>query len=363
MVQTIRAWFSGKGLSPGDSDTAVAFYTLSRLLAAGVSLSDALEDLCSMTGSGDRQRLWKDVARSVSAGQKFSDAVAGSANGLDGPIVAFLKAGEANGQLDLACRSINQYLQWYRDLRERLLTILIYPLFTLCVLVSVCGFLLISVVPSIKGFLIGSGTQLEWHTLALLGLSEWIGQHYMAVLFVCLGLVSCLAFLITASQRVQRLFDNCLLHLPLLGQLIINLSISRYARVCSQLYTSGVPLEDALELAEKTVANQLLRTELGVARRKMLGGVTLAASLAGVEYLPALFIRLVAVGESSGQLAEALLHISEQQGAASQASISRLEQMIGPVLLMCVGSLLLWIVVSVLAPVYNVAITTVVGAS
>jgi len=85
--------------------------------------------------------------------------------------------------------------------------------------------------------------------------------------------------------------------------------------------------------------------------------------MAEVPILPSRFKRLVVVGELAGELAEVLTQIGEHQSAAAQASIKRMEQLIGPLMLMFVGAMLLWIVISILAPVYNMAIATVISTS
>jgi len=118
-----------------------------------------------------------------------------------------------------------------------------------------------------------------------------------------------------------------------------------------------------MELAEGVVSNRVLRAELLNVRISVVAGTTLEQSMRDVPILPSLFTRLVAVGERTGQLATVLTQIGEHQSAAADASIRRLEQLLGPLVLSCVGVMLLWIVVSVLAPVYNMAIATVVRAS
>ena len=348
--------------SPRPAEMAMAFHELSCLLAAGVSLSDALEDVASLAGPKSNRRVWKGIARSVQSGQTLSDAYTEITCQPDGAVSALVRAGEANGQLHQGCQAAHVHLQWHRDLRQRLVTLLIYPLFTLLVLIGVSGFLFVSVVPSVKGFLMGSGAELEWHTLALMSVSEWVSQHYATALAFGLGLSICILLLLLASERVRWACDCCLVRLPLMGRLVVDLSLSRYCAVAARLYSSGVPIESAVALAESSVGSRFIRSELAGARQRMLSGMSLAQSLSTVTILPGMFVRLIAVGESAGQLADALTRIGEQQSKAAEASIKRMEQLIGPVMLMFVGSILLWIVVSVLGPVYELAIKTVAGA-
>lgn len=344
-------------------DTALAFFQLSRMLSAGVSLSDALCDLAMIDGSVNHRRLWKEVARRVSAGSLLSEALDVVPGTSDKTIIALLKAGEAGGQLHASCDAIYTYLQWHHDLRQRMYTLLIYPLFSFLILVGVTGFLFISVVPSIKVFLVSTGTDLEWHTLALIGLSAWMSHHYLPLIGICLFIVLLMALGLGVSYQARIVFHRSLLWLPVIGRLITDLTLSRYARCCAQLYVNGVALEVSMELAEGTVSNHVIRTELVRVRTAMVGGATLADSMSRASLLPSLFVRLVRVGELAGRLAEVLVQIGIHQSMTAEASIKRMEQLIGPIMLTLVGAMLLWIVVSVLGPVYNMAIASVVGAS
>ncbi|MFK7859034.1 MAG: type II secretion system F family protein [Granulosicoccus sp.] len=362
MFQTIYNVVSFKSHKLQRAESAMAFFQLSRMLSAGVSLSDALHGLAT-DGAARDQPSWRSIASYVSAGKTLSEALDRKPLSTDKTVIALLKAGEAGGQLNAACEAIYEYLQWHHELRQRLFTLLIYPLFSLCVLVGVTGFLFISVVPSIKSFLLSSGNVLEWHTVALIGLSSWMSHFYLPALITCMALALLITLMFAFSQRLRLLCDKCVLRLPIIGRLITDIALSRYARCCAQMYANGVALESSMELAEGAVVNRVIRAELSHARITMIGGASLADSMRGVSLLPYLFTRLIAVGEYAGQLAEVLTQIGEHQSAAAEASIKRLEQLIGPLLLMIVGTMLLWIVVSILAPVYNIAIATVVSSS
>ncbi|MFK7995226.1 MAG: type II secretion system F family protein [Granulosicoccus sp.] len=341
----------------------MAFFQLSRMLSAGVSLSDALDDLASLDKQGRRHLSWGSVADLVSSGQSLSQALVAKPGSKDQTIIALLKAGEAGGQLDSACEAIYEYLKWHHDLRQRLFTLLIYPLFSLCVLLAVTGFLFVSVVPSIKGFLMASGDALEWHTRALIGFSDWMNRYYVTALLVGIAVTLLLFVLQVCSRRVRTFFDRCVIKLPVTGKLVVDLTLSRYALCCAQLYANGVALETSMALAEGTIRNRTIRSDLQTARIMLVSGSTLADSFKTVSMLPPLFTRLVYVGETAGQLAEVLTQIGGHQSSTAEASIKRTEQLLGPMLLMIVGSMLLWIVISMLAPVYTMAIATVVGAS
>ena len=356
-----RALASGQG-TLHLAEMATAFYQLSRLLGAGVVMNDALDEL-AMAGGARKARLqWISVAGSVSAGRDLSESLVAVFPGIDKTIIALICAGEASGNLQQACQAVSEHLQWQHELRHRIITILVYPLFSVCLLVLVTGFLFISVVPSIKGFLMSAGGPLEWHTRLLIDTSSWLSRYYLHALITGAITVLCISILMCISLHTRSLFDKCLLGIPVLGKLIADLSLSRYARCSAQLYASGVSMERSLELAEATVINRVIKADLCRVRQKMVGGTSLTEAMGKMSTMPAIVHRMICIGERSGQVAEVMNTLAEQLSTSADASIKRLEQLIAPVIMLCVGLVLLWIVVSVLGPVYNMAISTVVEA-
>ena len=341
---------------------ASTFYQLSRLLGAGVGMNDALDELGSSDGPREGRSLWNHVARNGRSGRDLSDALILVLPKENKTIVALIAAGEASGRLQQACQAVSEHLQWQHDLRQRIITILVYPLFSVYLLLLVTGFLFVSVIPGIKDFLMSAGGNIDWHTRLLIDASSWISHYYPYALVMVAFVVLCVCILKHSSTQLDKTIDRCILRIPLLGRLITDLTLSRYSRCSAQLYASGVSLERSMELAEATANNQIIRQELCKLRCKLVAGSSLTESMKGVPMVPAMVSRMIYVGESSGQMADVLYTLSEQLAAASDASIKRLEQLIAPVIMIFVGIVLLWIVISVLGPVYNMAIATVMEA-
>ena len=348
---------------PKPVEIALAFLQLSRFIGVGITLDEALDQLSCADDSRHGRYLWRSIALHVSRGRSLSEAITSSALSRERILVPLLKAGEKSSQLDLACQTISNYFYWKHDVQQRLVTLLIYPLFSMLVLLGVTAFLFVSVVPAIKGFLHAANGELAWHTLLLLDVSAWLSQYYTAMfagLSACVGL---LVLMVKQSEPVLHFIHARFLELPLVGKLAIDISLSRYAMCSANLYARGVVLEEALELAEDTVANLAMRMQLKSARLRMVGGESLSVSMQSASILPGFFAKLLQASERSGQLADVLMQIAEHRDSDAQNSIKRIEQMIGPVVLAIVGLVLLWIVLSVLGPVYDLAISTVTGAS
>ena len=337
----------------------LSLFHLHHLLAAGVGLGEALGELCALETNRRMRQVWREVADNVEAGQTLSEAMARRPRIFSTLIIALMRAGEANGQLAMACENGRELLEWNRTMRSRMATVLIYPAFALLVLFAVLAFLFISVVPSLETFLSASEEGLAWHTRGLLTVSAWMGQLYLPLIVCLVMMVLSVVVLRKSSEVLTLATDHCLLRLPVIGLLIGELSLSRYALVCGRLYRSGIELEQSLVISESLVGNTMLRQGLAQARTLMVAGSTLGDALSGISIVPGSFRRLLAAGESAGALGQALLQAGDQRQRHAQHLIDRSERLVGPFTLLVIGANLMWIVVSVLAPVYDSAISAV----
>ena len=345
-----RRW---RGAAYTAGTLATALFHLRHLLRAGVPPAEALGDVAALEPAGEKRRLWRDVATRVEAGATLSAALAAHPGELDETAIALVRAGEASGRLAELLEELEAYLRWRHELAARLRTVTLYPLFATLVLLGVVGFLLGYVVPSLAAFLTQGGRALPWHGTLLLWLADGVSRSAVPMA-AALGSVGALAALFVAFDgRGRYCRDVVLLRTGPPGRLIAALSTARWARTTALLYGSGVELGDALAVAEGTLGNRALRRELAGARAAMLAGERLGPALAGCRSVPPSLARLVRAGESAGALEPALRHGASQLQLASRHAIARFEALIGPALLCVTGALLLWIALSVLAPLYE----------
>jgi type IV pilus assembly protein PilC len=203
---------------------------------------------------------------------------------------------------------------------------------------------------------------LAWHTRGLLQVSAWMNDYLLPTIGVMAVLIPGLVLVWRFIPAARVAADLCLLRLPLIGPLAIGLSLSRYATVCGRLYRSGVKLDESLAISEALVSNLALRQPLAQVRRRVVAGASLGDALAMAPSIPGSFRRLIAAGESAGSLGQALQQAGQQYQQHARQLVERIESLAGPVLLVWVGANLLWIVVSVLGPVYDAAVTAVLSS-
>lgn len=342
------------------SSLIAAFFQLTHLLEAGVGVDQSLRELITMESRWALRRVWKDVQQCVVDGKALSASMERWPGVFDSTLIALLRSGEACGQLSSACLDCQKFLEWQQDIKARITTVLFYPVFALVIVSGVLVFLMIYLVPSLEELLVSSSYEFPWHARILLTLSQWTKDYFV---YAAMGICLCIALLCIARvifDRVRFFTDAVLLRIPLYGTLILNLTLSRYWETCSRLYGSGMGLSDAMEKSENFIENRVLNTQLRHTRFSLLAGKSLSAALRTVPLLSNIHIQVISAGEATGNLAEALARTGTQQRRVSEFRIERIEKIIGPVVLLFAGFILLWVVLSLLGPIYQSAVDSVI---
>ena len=348
---------SGSTLCP-PSALVMLTYHLAHLLEGGVPLLAALDEIAVLERKGALKILLCAIRDRISQGDALSDALEFYPAVFDARYIAVVRAGEASGQLSVCLSELEQSLRWQQGLAERLKTVLVYPIFAASSLSVLVFFLLYSLVPAMQPFIALSNQTLSWHTRGLLGASAAVHNHGI-VFSVGAGIVLvCLLSWIGRFKSGRYCWHIFLLRSGPIGQALLQLSLARFSQTLSLLYRSGVELTDALKLSQHTVGNVALTRSIGEVIEQIAEGSSFSAALGSARWMPTMLIRLVAAGESTGALADALLQASVQLQATAQHTLNRFERVLNPLLLCVVGSVLFWIVLAVLGPIYNTVLSS-----
>jgi len=360
MDKKLNKW-GGFSLSRNtQASLSVAFFQFSQLLHAGVGIDYCLTEVVEIETSRELRRVWRDIETSVKAGESLSAAMARWPAVFSKTLVALVKSGESAGELAKVCAECQQLIDWQQNVKSRLSEALIYPVFAFAIVTAVISFLVIYLVPSLKGFLLASPTKIPWHTALLLDVSLWLKEYIFLFLLVLISLLVVLILGYQCLGSIRTRIDSFLMVCPYWGPLTVAVNLSRYCENCAKLYSAGVGLSMAMQISEGLVSNTALESEFCQARIQVISGRPLSQSLSDIHWIPRIIIRMVKAGESAGQLPKCLTKAGTQQKQIVDQQIGRLEKAIGPLVLLLVGSVMLWIVVSLLGPIYQSAIDAVV---
>ena len=266
-----------------------------------------------------------------------------------------IRAGELSGQLPEVLQAMVHSLKWQDEILSKTRKLLIYPCFILFVILAVAFFLLTHLLPQLAGFLQGmAGAQaLPMQTRALMALSALLTEHGWLLLSIPVVSALLLAALYQHLPGMRQRLHRMLLQLPYLGSLLRKSILARLANNFALLYRSGIPVLDTLGCCQQLSANLEIQHTMARVRERIAQGAAISSSFAAEKIFPALFIRMLKVGESTGELDRALNNIDYFYSRDMEESIARMQAMIEPSMSIIMALLLGSIMLSVFGPLYD----------
>ena len=338
----------------GLSTTQVALFTrqLATLLGAGLPIDEALAALGEQ-GEDERARSLVVALRSrVMEGAGLATAFADYPESFPEIYRASVAAGEQSGRLSTVLERLADYAESRDALRTKMLAALAYPLLLTFVAVCVVTGLLVYVVPQIVGVFASMKQELPLPTTVLIGLSEFV-KRWGIVLFGAIVVLLFSARFALRRDAVRMSWHRWLLRLPLIGKLTRASNTARAARTLALLSASAVPLLDALAISAQVVPNLPMREALRRAAHKVREGGAFSRALADSGYFPPVAVRLIASGERSGQLERMLDEAAAHQAKELDRWLAVLTSVLGPAVILLVGAMVLFIVLAILLPIFN----------
>jgi general secretion pathway protein F len=347
-----QGWGRGSRIPAAD---VVAFtQQLAALVEAGFPLERAMVVLGDLSRGRRLGQVVQDVTQSVRTGLTLSDALARHhPRPFSRLYVNTVRAGERGGVLELALRRLADHLESVRELREAIVSALIYPALLLGVGVGAVVFLLTFVLPRFAVMLADLGQTLPLPTRLVLATSEGLLAYWWVLAATALGVV--LAWQVAARSEPTRLrIDGMCLQLPVVGELLRKVEIGRAVRTLGTLLSAGVPLLSALDVAREGAGNRQVAAALGAVHANVKRGEGLARAMADTGVFPALVVHMTRVGEEAGRLDEMLARVASVYEREIRSALRRLISTLEPAIIVVLGLVVLGIVLSILLAILSI---------
>lgn len=322
------------------------------LVRAGLPIEESLQALTEQSESARARKILAAVRTKVREGQPLAHAL-GDFPGSFPPLYRHLvEAGEQSGKLPVILERLADYTEQRQALTQKVWVAFLYPALVTVVAVAIVGGLLVYVVPQIAQVFVDSGAPLPWATRTLIAISHIAKEGGVAwpAGFLAI-LVAGRLFLRNRERRIA--WQRLLLRTPLLGRLIRSLNAARLASTLGILTSSGIPLLLALETAMQVVSNLPMQMAVEEAKQQVREGGSLARSLGRGKLFPPLVIHLIGSGEASGSLDTMLSRAAEAQTRELEGFVTALTSLIEPVLILIMGGMVLFIVLAILLPIFD----------
>ena len=325
---------------------------LSTLQDAGLPILRSLRILEEQQKSGAFKRIIGYVADEIEGGTTLSEAMAKFPRCFDRLFVNMVAAGEAGGVLDLILARIADFKEKAIRLKGRVKSAMIYPIVVLSAAFLILLGLMAFVIPQFKTVLEEMvGGKLNPITTTVLGISGWIAYDYgwAVMIAIPIGLIIILR-MIRRFQPGRMALDAINLRLPVVGQLISKISITRWTRTLGTLISAGVPILDAINVTRETAGNEVYAKLLGNIHNSIRQGDTFAAPLRQSKTIDLLVSNMVAVGEETGDLDKMLLKVADNYDEQVDVLVGGLMSMLEPLMIITLGSVVMVIVLAVFLP-------------
>jgi type IV pilus assembly protein PilC len=329
-------------------------FHLEQLNAAGVPLVESLGDLRDSGENARFREVISGVMESIQGGAGLSNALADYPDVFSTVFCSLIRAGEATGRLPEVLRSLTETLKWEDELSAQTRKLVMYPAFVGSIVMMVVFFLMIYLVPQMVGFIKNMGQEIPFQTRLLIAVSGFFVEYWWAVIAIPVAAYFSLKFAIATNPLVRYQVDRAKLGLPVLGNILRKIIMSRFASTFALMYSSGITILDAIRSSEDTAGNAVIQEGLRMAGQEIADGKTVTAAFQDVGLFPPLVIRMLRVGETTGALDRALLNVSYFYNREVRESIAKIQVMIEPALTVFLGAILGWVMLSVLGPIYDV---------
>ena len=329
------------------------FVHLEQLQAAGVPLIDSLTDVRDSTDTPRLRDLTSEILADVSQGVALSTAFERHPKIFGQMYASLIAAGEESGNLTASFQHLTRHTKWDDAIKQRIKKASRYPLIVLVVISLMLFFMMTFVVPGIVEFLRSNGQELPPVTLALIATSDFFVSSWYILLITPIVIISAIYAAVKSSDHISYLASCFSLRIPVLGDLFAKLALSRFCHFFAVMFQSGVPILQCLETAQRVVANRCLEESMKVVREQVQNGEPLSDAMRNSGQFPSLVLRMVKIGEDSGNLGGVLDNVTDFYDKDVDEGIDAMIGMIEPAMTVISGVIMGWIVIGVMGPIYD----------
>lgn len=328
------------------------------LLKAGVPILRALAGLQETTTNPAMKAIILDLRRSLESGVDLATSVATHPKIFDSFYVAMIKVGEASGQIDQVFMRLYKHLDFEQFMKQQVKSALRYPSFVIMAMVGAVTVINVMVVPAFEGVFKSLGANLPVPTKILIASSNLTLNYGWWLLGGAVGAVFLFKQWI-ASVEGRMVWDRLLINMPLIGPIVTQAALSRFARAFSLSLRSGVPLERALTSVAQTADNKYISARIDGMREAITRGDSLTRAAVATGVFTPMVLQMLAIGEETGMLDELLDEIGEVYGSEVEYSLKTLSQQIEPILVIFLGAIVLLLALGVFMPMWEMGRATI----
>jgi len=334
-------------------DFVIFLRQFATLLRAGVTIVDSTRILAMQTESKALRKALYSVLEDLNQGIPLSECTAKHKQIFPPIFVNLVKAGEASGALDDTLERLSDYFEKQHETKKKIQSALAYPIIVGIIAVGVVIFLLNNVVPTFADMFADFGGELPAITQFVLGASDWVQANWWVILLsAIIFVILLLAFRKLPSTKYY--IDYAALKMPLFGKVIQKALLARMASTLSSLFSSSVPILEAVSIVEKVVENEVFVKVLRDSRKSLEQGISLTVPMKGHWVFPPLVVQMLAIGEKTGTLDAMLSKVANFYELEVKTATDQIKSLIEPIMIVILAVVVGTIVLAIMVPMFEI---------
>ncbi len=334
-------------------DLIELYENLHLVVRSGLPLGEGIWELSEDTDKESLKVMLKAIAFSVQTGESLSEAVKKYKKVFGDISVNLIAIGEETGNLDKVFKDLSNYFSRIEDFYSKTKQALMYPAFATTSVVIAMLFWLVYVMPKVMEVFKTLNVELPTLTLYFLAFSNFVKKNFIWIILSILGAISTFFLLRKKSKTFKYYTDFLLLKIPIISSILSNFYYAFFSEYMKLMLGAGITLYDSLEGVKRAIGNSVIREAIEKIKEGIERGDGLGVSMRETKRFPSLMVRMVSVGEDTGNLEEQFQYLSEHYYAKLDYITQNIAKMIEPIVLGFVGLFMALILLSFLAPVYD----------
>ncbi|MCK5057688.1 MAG: type II secretion system F family protein [Candidatus Aminicenantes bacterium] len=322
------------------------------LLKSGVSFIKALDIVLTYQKKGNMKEILSKCQTDIKNGIQISDAFSSKSIPFHKIYRASLLAGERSGNLEKILERFNSYLEKVSNLRRKVVSSLTYPVVLFVFMISLVLIILVYAMPKFASFYADFDASLPVATEYLISTAQFLKNN---ILFIALFII----LVIIVIKMIERSFEHIIIvdyikiKIPIIGKIIVENAMTVFSRTLAILIGGGIPVPEATQIAVEMFNNKYFSYQVREVPQKIKEGLLLSDVLAEVNFIPGVLVEVIRVGESSGNLVDVLNENANSFENSIDAKISSLISLIEPILIVGLGLVIAFMLVSIYLPIFN----------
>ena len=346
---------AGKTITPKD----VAFFSrqMATMMKSGVPIVSALEIIGGGHKNPRMQKMIDGVRADIEGGSSLHEAISKHPVQFDELYRNLVRAGESAGVLETVLDTIANYKENIEALKGKIKKAMFYPAMTIAVAIIVSAILLIFVVPQFEETFKSFGADLPAFTQMIVNLSRFMVTWWWLILLAGAAALVGFIFFYKRSLAFQHLLDRVILKIPVIGDIINNSAIARFARTTAVTFKAGVPLVEALDSVAGATGSSVYEKAIFRIRDDVAVGYPVNMAMKQVNLFPHMVIQMAAIGEEAGALDTMLFKVAEYYEQEVNNAVDALASLIEPMIMVVLGVLVGGMVIGMYLPIFKLAAT------